>query len=138
MKIFASIKNWIEDIFFINTFRKEIRMGIRTGNPDKLKLLRKMSHKYGLHIFAAQNEQFPYYVGEWDACFTEQEIYIHANNFRYNEDLSEEYGVSVYETQDDDFHYYVEEWDELFQDREQIAERIPDWQMIESLETGAQ
>ena len=136
MKIFTAIKNWIADILFVMSIRKENRMGIRNGGTGKF--LPKMSREYRLHIFASHNEYFPYYVAEWDECFTEQEIHIHANNYTYNKTLSEEYGVSVYDTHDDDFHYYVAEWDELLQDQEQITEYLPDWQMIESLEAGVQ
>ena len=136
MKIFTDIKKWIEDVLFVAEIRKEYRSGIRDGGTGKF--LRDMSHKYGLHIFASKNEQYPYYVSEWDECYTEQEIYIHTSKFSYNDILSKRYGVTVYDTMDDDFHYYVEEWDELLQDSEQIEEMLPDWQMIESLEGGVQ
>lgn len=33
-----------------------------------------MSEKYGLHIFNARNPHYPYYVQEWDGCYTEEEI----------------------------------------------------------------
>lgn len=36
---------------------------------------REMSEKYGLSIYdAMDNKQFPYYVREWDECYTEEEI----------------------------------------------------------------
>ena len=35
---------------------------------------KEMSEKYGLHIYNSENEQFPYFVQEWDECFTEDEI----------------------------------------------------------------
>ena len=35
---------------------------------------KEMSEKYGLTIYDAQNTQFPYFVQEWDECFTEEEI----------------------------------------------------------------
>lgn len=40
----------------------------------KLPLNKEMSDKYGLTIYDAENEQFPYFVQEWDECFTEDEI----------------------------------------------------------------
>ena len=38
---------------------------------------KEMSEKYGLHIYNSENEQFPYFVQEWDECFTEEEIKEH-------------------------------------------------------------
>lgn len=136
MKIFTAIKNWIDDVLFVRAVHKEYRMGIRNGGTGKF--LPKMSREYRLHIFASHNEYFPYYVAEWDECFTEQEILIHANNYTYNKTLSEEYGVSVYDTNGILFPYYVAEWDELVKDSDEIAEYLSDWQMIETLEAGVQ
>lgn len=38
---------------------------------------KEMSEKYGLHIYNSENEQFPYFVQEWDECFTKEEIKEH-------------------------------------------------------------
>lgn len=38
------------------------------------KLNTKMSAEYGLTIYDSENAQFPYFVQEWDECFTEEEI----------------------------------------------------------------
>lgn len=35
---------------------------------------KEMSDKYGLHIYDAWNPYNPYYVREWDGCYTEDEI----------------------------------------------------------------
>lgn len=40
----------------------------------KLPFNQEMSEKYGLTIYDAENKQFPYFVQEWDECFTEEEI----------------------------------------------------------------
>ena len=40
----------------------------------KLPFNPEMSAKYGLTIYDAENRQFPYFVQEWDECFTEEEI----------------------------------------------------------------
>lgn len=33
-----------------------------------------LSERYGLNIYDCENSYFPYYVEEWDECFTEEEI----------------------------------------------------------------
>lgn len=33
-----------------------------------------LSEKYGLHIYNSRNPNYPYYVQEWDGCYTEEEI----------------------------------------------------------------
>ena len=35
---------------------------------------KELSEKYGLKIYNSENPQFPYFVGEWDECYTEEEI----------------------------------------------------------------
>ena len=35
---------------------------------------RRLSRKYGLHIYSSRNRQFPYFVREYDECMTEKEI----------------------------------------------------------------
>lgn len=35
---------------------------------------KRLSCKYGLHICDSPNKQNPYYVREWDECYTEKEI----------------------------------------------------------------
>lgn len=52
-----------------------------------LKKNRKLSKKYGLHIYNSQNPQFPYWVQEWDECFTEEEIAMHCKDHWMIENL---------------------------------------------------
>ena len=40
----------------------------------------QMSERYGLHIYNSDNENFPYFVREWDECFTEEEIREHVKD----------------------------------------------------------
>lgn len=45
-----------------------------------MKVNKELSEKYkGLTIYDSENAQFPYYVQEWDECFTEEEIKLHWN-----------------------------------------------------------
>lgn len=41
-----------------------------------MKLNKELSEKYGLTIYDSENKQFPYFVQEWDECYTEEEIQI--------------------------------------------------------------
>jgi hypothetical protein len=47
----------------------------------------EMSEKYGLTIFDSENKQFPYFVEEWDECFTEEEIQQHLPDWQMIESL---------------------------------------------------
>ena len=47
----------------------------------------EMSKKYGLHIYNAHNMQFPYFVREWDECFTEKEIQQHLPDYQMIQSL---------------------------------------------------
>ena len=99
---------------------------------------RKISKKYGLHIYKSENPQFPYYVREWDECFTEQEIYIHTSNYTLNSGLSEEYGLHIYKSENPQFPYYVREWDEHFESIGDLIPVLKDWWMTQGLEDGFQ
>lgn len=46
-----------------------------------------LSSRYGLIIFRTKNPQFPYFVQEWDECFTEEEIKQHLGDWRSIESL---------------------------------------------------
>lgn len=41
---------------------------------DGMKRNGELSEKYNLNIYNSFNPQFPYFVREWDECFTEEEI----------------------------------------------------------------
>ena len=47
----------------------------------RLKANKEMSEKYHLHIYNSKNEQFPYYVREWDECYTEEEIKFYIKDY---------------------------------------------------------
>ena len=49
----------------------------------------ELSQKYGLTIFNSQNKQFPYFVEEWDECFTEDEIKMHIKDWQMIETLEQ-------------------------------------------------
>lgn len=98
--------------------------------------LRKMSKKYGLHIYKSENRQFPYYVREWDECFTEQEIIIHSKHYSYNIGMSLDSGLEVWDTHDIAYPYYVKEWDEYFECVADFYAAVKDWRMTQSLEDG--
>ena len=67
----------------------------------------ELSNRYGLHIYNAdQNKQFPYFVREWDECFTEEEIKenlpdwwtiecLEMGDIEMFEDRGEEFAVDV-------------------------------------------
>ena len=41
---------------------------------DKSRYNELMSEKYGLRIYDTDNMQHPYFVAEWDGCYSEDEI----------------------------------------------------------------
>ena len=47
----------------------------------------KLSKEYGLTIYNSQNKQFPYFVEEWDECFTEDEIKHHIKDWNMIEGI---------------------------------------------------
>lgn len=64
-----------------------------------LKKNKEMSKKYlGLTIYNSQNKQFPYFVEEWDECFTEEEIRGHWEDMQMISNIyinGEQFGMIV-------------------------------------------
>ena len=49
----------------------------------------KMSAKYGLTIYNSENKAYPYYVEEWDDCFTKDEIEFHLKDWQSIETMEQ-------------------------------------------------
>ena len=59
---------------------------------------RRLSRKYGLHIYSSRNRQFPYFVREYDECMTEKEIaraVLYTTGSRYSKTGGMHYGKTT-------------------------------------------
>ena len=54
-----------------------------------MKLNKELSKKYGLTIYDSENKQFPYFVQEWDECYTEEEIQMHLKDWQAIQSLEQ-------------------------------------------------
>ena len=44
------------------------------SSPEGLQYNKALSDEFGLHIYDSKNPSFPFFVEEWDECFTREEI----------------------------------------------------------------